>query len=241
QAGGFGVVMFSAEDYLNMREPLNIVDMLFFLVGAISDQAVESGLIGKRDAADSPGWTRLRDWLKQLPGRIELTPSASAELSFPALLKAKVSLKAELRRDPSFVAALRDFLEGRLSELVNQANKIVSELVETMRTQWRDPRPWKGLVVIVDSLDHNRAVESEKFQQVRRALVNLFDRDYENLRFANCRMIFTLPMYVPVSGGKVVRRGTNGKVADPGGPGGQGGIDALRPGLAQRIPRGAPD
>src|SRR5262249_6551762 len=119
QAGGFAVVMVSADDYLKMPQPLDIVDMLFFLVGAISDQAVESGLIGKRDAVDSPGWTRLRDWLKRLPGRIELTPSASAELSFPALLAAKVSLKAELRRDPSFVAALRDFLEGRLSELVS--------------------------------------------------------------------------------------------------------------------------
>jgi hypothetical protein len=158
---------------------------------------------------DSPGWARLRTWLKNLPGRIDVTPSA--ELNFTALLDAKVSLKAELRRDPSFVAALREFLEGRLSELVNQANEIVSELVETMRKHWWDPRRWKGLVVIVDSLDHNRAVESEKFQQVRRALVNLFDRDYDNLRFADCRMIFTVPMYVPVTGGKVVRRVTNVK------------------------------
>ncbi|MGH3915689.1 MAG: hypothetical protein ACRDTC_20115, partial [Pseudonocardiaceae bacterium] len=41
QRRGFAVVMFSAEDYLNMHEPLNIVDVLLFLVGAISDQAVE--------------------------------------------------------------------------------------------------------------------------------------------------------------------------------------------------------
>src|SRR5262249_19576627 len=50
QAAGFAVVMFSSEDYLNMREPLNVVDMLFFLVGAISDQAVEGDLIKKSDA-----------------------------------------------------------------------------------------------------------------------------------------------------------------------------------------------
>jgi hypothetical protein len=174
--------------------------------------------------------------LKNLPGRIEVTPSA--ELNFAALLDAKVSLKAELRRDPSFVAALREFLEGRLSELVNQANEIVSELVESMRQQWRDQQPWKGLVVIVDSLDHNRAVESEKFQQVRRALVNLFDRDYDNLRFADCRMIFTLPMYVPVTGGRVVRRVTNVKVVDQECQPVQDGIDAMRAVLAKRIPDG---
>lgn len=33
QRRGFAVVMFSAEDYLNMHEPLNVVDVLFFLVG----------------------------------------------------------------------------------------------------------------------------------------------------------------------------------------------------------------
>lgn len=70
---GYGVVMFSAEDYLNMHEPLDVVDVLFFLVGAISDQAVSDGLIKKGDAADSPGWSRLRDWLHGLPGRVQFT------------------------------------------------------------------------------------------------------------------------------------------------------------------------
>ena len=96
QAAGFAVVMFSAEDYLNMREPLNVVDMLFFLVGAISDQAVEGGLIKKSDAADSPGWTRLRAWLAKLPGRIEVTPSAELSvptLNFPALLEDRKSTR----------------------------------------------------------------------------------------------------------------------------------------------------
>src|SRR5262249_16230269 len=93
QADGFAVRMFSAAEYMKMGEPVNIVDMLFFLVGAISDQAIEDGLIINGDADDSPGWTRLRAWLKGLPG-IELTPNA--KLSFPALLDTTVSLKAAL-------------------------------------------------------------------------------------------------------------------------------------------------
>lgn len=52
---GFAVVMFSAEDYLNMHEPLDVVDVLFFLVGAISDQAVEYDLIEQGDSATSRG------------------------------------------------------------------------------------------------------------------------------------------------------------------------------------------
>lgn len=111
---GFAVVMFSAEDYLNMHEPLNVVDVLFFLVGAISDEAVKYHLIEQGDAATSRGWSRLWQWLTDLPSRTDLT---GAEVS-TTLLGTKASLKAELRRDTAFVAQLREFLRGRLSELV---------------------------------------------------------------------------------------------------------------------------
>ena len=69
----FAVVMFSAEDYLNMHEPLNVVDVLFFLVGAISDQAVEDDLIDRGDSATSRRWSRLWQWLSDLPGRVDVT------------------------------------------------------------------------------------------------------------------------------------------------------------------------
>jgi hypothetical protein len=125
--------------------------------------------------------------LSGLPSRAGVT---GAEVS-TTLLGTTASLKAELRRDAAFVAQLREFLRGRLSELVEQANQIVGDLMDEMRRRWTDGE-WKGLVVIVDSLDHNCAVDSEKFQQVRRALVNLFDKDYDNLRLAKCRTVFTL-------------------------------------------------
>jgi hypothetical protein len=231
QQRGFAVVMFSAEDYLNMHEPLNVVDVLFFLVGAISDQAVEYDLIEQGDSATSRGWSRLWQWLSNLPSRTDLT---GAEVS-TTLLGAKASLKAELRRDPAFVAQLREFLRGRLSELVEQANRIVGDLVDDMRQRWQNGE-WKGLVVIVDSLDHNRAVDSEKFQQVRRALVNLFDKDYDNLRLASCRTVFTLPMYVPISAAKAVRRVTNLRVTDRDRKRNTDGLAAAREVLLHRAP-----
>lgn len=232
---GFAVVMFSAEDYLNMHEPLNVVDVLFFVVGAISDQAVACDLIERGDSAisgaTSRGWSRLWQWLTDLPSRTDLT---GAEVS-TTLLGTKASLKAELRRDTAFVAQLREFLRGRLSELVEQANQIVGELVDEMRQRWRNGE-WKGLVVIVDSLDHNRAVDSEKFQQVRRALVNLFDKDYDNLRLAECRTVFTLPIYVPISAAKAVRRITNLRVIDRERKPNTDGLAAARQVLLHRAP-----
>jgi hypothetical protein len=165
------------------------------------------------------------------PAGLTLT---GAEVS-TTLLGTKASLKAELRRDPAFVAQLRDFLRGRLSELVEQANQIVGDLVAEMRRRWTNGE-WKGLLVIVDSLDHNRAVDSEKFQQVRRALVNLFDKDYDNLRLAQCRTVFTLPMYVPISAAKAVRRITNLRVIDPERKPNTDGLAAARTVLLRRAP-----
>jgi hypothetical protein len=236
QRRGFAVVMFSAEDYLNMHEPLNVVDVLFFLVGAISDEAVAYDLIAKGDSATSRGWSRLWQWLSTLPSRTDLT---GAEVSADAQW-AKASLKAELRRDPAFVAQLRDFLRGRLSELVEQSNHIVGELVDEMRRRWKNGE-WKGLVVIVDSLDHNRAVDSAKFQQVRRALVNLFDKDYDNLRLADCRTVFTLPMYVPISAAKAVRRVTNLRVTYRDRKPNTDGLAAATEVLLRRVPGGGLD
>ncbi len=237
---GFAVVMFSAEDYLNMHEPLNVVDVLFFLVGAISDQAVEDDLIEKGDAATSRGWARLRQWLTDLPSRTDITGAdVKAKIVAPGV-STTATLKAELRRDPAFVAQLREFLRGRLSELVEQANRIVGDLVEEMRQHWTDGE-WKGLVVIVDSLDHNRAVDSETFQQVRRALVNLFDKDYENLRLAGCQTVFTLPRYVQISAAKAVRQITNLRVADRDRKPNTEGIRAARNVLLHRAPNGGLD
>ncbi|MGH4017575.1 MAG: hypothetical protein ACRDSL_27365, partial [Pseudonocardiaceae bacterium] len=233
---GFAVVMFSAEDYLNMHEPLNVVDVLFFLVGAISDQAVEDDLIEKGDSATSRGWSRLGQWLTDLASRTQVTGTeVSTQVAVPGVLTTTATLKAELRRDTAFVAQLRDFLRGRLSELVEQANQIVGDLVEEMRQHWTDGE-WKGLVVIVDSLDHNRAVDSEKFQQVRRALVNLFDKDYDNLRLAGCRTVFTLPMYVQISPAKAVRRVTNLRVTDRDRKPNPEGMRAAREVLLHRAP-----
>lgn len=234
---GFAVLMFSAEDYLNLHDPLEIVDLLFFMVGAISDHAADTGLIEK-DPIASRGWHRLTEWLKKLPNRVSITPSAevSGRMGIPDLLESKVSLRAELRRDSSFVARLRDFLDGRLSELIEEANRIVASIVDEARDSWPGGE-WKGLVVIVDSLDHNRAADNQQFEKVRRALVNLFDKQYDALRLQRCRTIFTVPMYVPVTG-RVVRRVTNIRLSDQNGAPYPDGERALMEILTRRVPRG---
>ena len=108
QSQGFAVVRLNAEDYLNIRLPINVTEFLFFLVGGIADQVETSGWLPD---AGSRIWSRLRDWVQALPRRIEMQPEAKlstgADLGF---LQGEVALKASLRADESFVAQLRRFL-----------------------------------------------------------------------------------------------------------------------------------
>ncbi|HEY0641358.1 MAG TPA: hypothetical protein VGD67_27330 [Pseudonocardiaceae bacterium] len=233
---GYAVLMLDAEDYLNLRRPLDVSELLFFLVGAISDEAVGRDWIEKSDGVDSYGWRRLREWMS----RTRVFPSAEVGVKAP-IVEAKVGLRTELRNNPGFIAQLRDFLDT--GALVDQAHAIIAEMVEQMRKRWtaENRGEWLGLVLIVDSLDHNRADDAGTFQDVRRALVTLFDVDRAKLELPNCRTVFTLPSLVPISDAGVVRKVTNVKVADPEGEPHQPGIDALRAVLAKRVPDGKLD
>jgi hypothetical protein len=74
------------------------------------------------------GWTRLKDWLGGLPGRFTLTSDANMRLGGNfGILAAQANLKAEIQRDESFVAQLRQYLDGRLSELTLEAKSGRSE------------------------------------------------------------------------------------------------------------------
>jgi hypothetical protein len=228
---GYPVLLLDAEDYLNLRRPLEATDLLFFLVGAISDAAVVYDLIEKSDGVESYGWRRLREWL----GRFRLAPAIDLALKLPPA-EIKVGLRAELRNNPNFVAQLRDAIDG--SSLVAQAHAIIEEMVEQMRKRWTRG-DWRDLVVIVDSLDHNRADNAGTFLDIRRAMVSLFEQDRSKLELPKCRTIYTLPSLVAAGDGAgTVRRVTNVKIADRDGQTYRPGVDALRDVLAKRVPGG---
>jgi hypothetical protein len=229
---GFAVVRIDGEDYLNLREPLDTAEFLFFLVGAISDAVDADDRIGGKRGPAARGWDRLWDWMRTLPTRTAVTPSA--EITVP-LGVSKATLKAELRKDTSFVAQLREFLDGRLSELVTEANRIVADIADDARENWRGDQDWKGLVVLVDSLDHNRSVEVEQFVKIRHALVNLLDRQRDTITLKRCRTVFTLPMYVQVEG-RVGRRVVNVRVRSQNGDEYEPGIAAMTEVLRRRMP-----
>ncbi|CCM65299.1 hypothetical protein BN381_680008 [Candidatus Microthrix parvicella RN1] len=232
QSQGFAVVRLNAEDYLNIRLPINVTEFLFFLVGGIADQVETSGWLPD---AGSRIWSRLRDWVQALPRRIEMQPEAKlstgADLGF---LQGEVALKASLRADESFVAQLRRFLEGRLSALVAEANEVVDELVDELRSAWPDKAGsnWKGLVVLVDSLDH---IRGDDFDKVRRALVDVVDHQASSIQLHSTRTAYIVPPWLRVEGAPN-RSLSNIKVRDRDKQRFQPGYETMRTILQLRCP-----
>lgn len=234
-ADGYAAVRLNAEDYLNLRTPVDVVEFLFFLVGGISDAVAEIGWLPEGNAR-ALGWERLKTWLAGLPSRVHLTPGAEVGAGMNAgLFAGSLSLKAELRRDDRFVTQLRRFLDGRLSELAEEANRIVADIASDLSHVWSGAdKEWKGLVVLVDSLDH---VRGSDFREIRRALVDLFDKQSATIKLENCRTVFIVPPWVDVDY-EVVRRLANIKVATPDGEPNEEGVTAMVKVLEHRLPQG---
>lgn len=176
-----------------------------------------------------------------MPKRIALTPEATVGVELPlGVSTTAASLKAELRSDESFVGQLRRFLEGRLSELTAESNRIVSELVDDLREAWHETgRDWKGLVVLVDSLDHVRGAD---FKRVRQALVDLFDKQPASITLGACRTVFIVPPWIQVDYAPV-RKLANIKISHHPGSGSdrtpfEPGYATLREVLERRCPPG---
>jgi hypothetical protein len=231
----FAAVRIDAEQYLNLRQPVDIVEFLFFLVGAINDAVEYERWLPDKGAA-SRGWDRLRQWLGGIPHRVDVTPSieAGTGLDIPNLARANVNLKAEIQRDESFVAGLRRFLDGRLSELTSEANIIIEDLVNDLRASWKNEGrgEWQGLVVLVDSLDHVRGAD---FLAIRQALVDLFDKQAGAITLDACRTVFIVPPYLHPGYG-TMRKITNIKVIDRQRNPFDVGLQALREVVIRRVP-----
>jgi len=232
---GFAPVLVSAEEYVNLRQRLDVVEFLYALVGGISDAVAEEGWLPREQALER-GWGALRRWFVGLRGRLEVTTEASLESGVDVfgVVDAKVNVKAQLRQDESFVKQLNTYLGGRVSELAAEANKIVDDLVDQLREAWaRDGRgDWKGLVVLFDDLDHVRGVD---FSEVRQALQMLLDTHSATIKLRNCRTVLVVPPWVNIDY-EPIRMLSSVKVRTVDGADFQPGIEALTEMISKRVP-----
>ena len=135
EARGYLVVYADAENYLNLREPVEIQELLITIAGAFSDNLDPSPLIDSY-------WDRLVNYLE----KTEVTFS-EATLKTPA-----ISFKAELKSSPTFRQRIRKTIESRLPEFRRQVHAFVEEAVKTVTAK----TPERRIVFLFDSFEKLR-------------------------------------------------------------------------------------
>lgn len=226
---GFAVVKFDVEEFLDLRFPITAGQLVFAITAGIWRACQHQGWVDASGEGSSP-FGRLWDWLRTVRpgGRSELG------ISLPDWLP--VDFELHLRADPTFRQDLGDFLRSRSVELTLKANEFLADLDDQVREHFvAKSRPWLGMVVIVDSLDHARSETA--FAEVRNAIREVFDLQLNQVRFDRFRTVFCIPPYIKPAAG-TARHIVNVKVADRSGNRWAEGIDALVEVIERRLPPG---
>ncbi|MGF1646465.1 MAG: hypothetical protein ACFCVF_06050 [Kineosporiaceae bacterium] len=220
---GYLALRIDAEEFLNVRIPLNPIEVIFAIVGGVTEALRgESWLPDPTPARRAWGAFRAAAEGLRLDGALTIGIPPTA------------SLTARLTRDASFVQDLTRHLRGRAPELAARADEQLGLLIDDLRPTWQAAvADWKGLVILFDSLDHVRGVD---FREVRRQLQVVLDTYTQALRLSSCRVLFVVPPWVSTGGTR--RLMTNVKVATPEGRPFDPGLDTLAETVLRRVPGG---
>lgn len=167
---GYRAHHIDVEAYLNTAIPIDVIDYLLFVGGALSD-AVDPD-------ESSPGfWGRIKE-------RLGEWGVEGASLGVPGGL-ATVDLKRNLKYDPSFLERLRASAAGHLGKLVAEVRSFVEEL----------PGADAGsVVVLIDSTDHYQG-STLNDEDVQASVQALFTNHADKLKLP-VHTVYTVPPYL---------------------------------------------
>jgi len=181
EASGCTVFRLDMDNYLNPTQPVEISDFLLSLSAALAD-----GLMGHQrlKTMTETYFSRLLDFLQSdvvLDGVKLSVPGGAAALGL------------KLKQEPTFKKKVQDHLRGHLSDLVQQVNDYISEVVETLRDHAAQPD--RKIVILVDSLEHIRGVGGEA-QEVYESIVNTFSGHADKLALPGVHIVYTVPPFL---------------------------------------------
>ncbi|GAA0357426.1 hypothetical protein NE235_36475 [Actinoallomurus spadix] len=182
---GYIVLLFDAEDYLNLSIPVDVPDFLLAVAGAVGEKVVEEGLLPD-DPAKLSYWERFEGFLKRIR-----VPEVSAEVNTGLV---KVGAKANLRSDPEFTRMLQQRMTGHLGAFVDDVRGYMHDVSMALRSAHPDA---EGVVLIVDSIEHIRGI-SNNAEEVQRSVESLFAVHASKLHFKGFHLIYTVPPWLKV-------------------------------------------
>lgn len=235
EAGKF-VVLADMEAYLHTSSPIAVGDFLLALMGALSDTLASDDLLGANPGRESY-WVRFSNFVTKTA--VDVT-EVSAKLGIGE--GADLSVKANLKNDPSFRAQMQAYLANRIGAFIEDARQYVRDCVAALRARHGDTAE---LVLLVDSMEHYRGT-SANAAEVHDSVERLFAADADKLQLPDVHVVYTVPPWLKVAyqgvdayyrpGGLVTL--TAHKVHDQQGHRSEPGIVALREAVAKRAPEG---
>lgn len=182
---GYIVLLFDAEDYLNLSIPVDVPDFLLAVAGAVGEKAMEDGLLPD-DPARFSYWQRFQGFLKKIK-----LQEVSAEINTGPV---KFGAKANLRSDPEFTRMLQQRMAGHLGAFVDDVRGYLHDVSMELRTRHPDA---PGVVLIVDSIEHIRGI-SANAEDVQRSIESLFAVHASKLHFRGFHTVYTVPPWLKV-------------------------------------------
>jgi hypothetical protein len=178
---GYVTVMFDIEDYLSPGKPVDLTEFLLAFAGALGDACEQ---LGADLGAGGSLWDRALQLLKRLRPE-ELT------IGIP---QSGTELKVAIKESADFTARLRQYLHGRLGELILEVREYVEIARIALVTSFPDA---PGIVVVVDSIEHIRGTATTE-DEVQQSVERLFGEDSDALAFPRLHIVYTVPPYLRV-------------------------------------------
>ncbi|MBI3270880.1 MAG: hypothetical protein HYZ53_17900 [Planctomycetes bacterium] len=232
EGAGHSVIFVDTEDYLNLRVPARVEDLLITIAAGM-----DRFLGGSAPNAAVPFqgfWSRLFEFAKS-----RISVENMKLTAIPGVAEFELGFK----KDVNFKKRLYDALESRAPEMVRLCHDFVDEAVSLLAKRKPDS---PGAVIILDSFEKLRGTDPKSAEEVRQSVETVFIRDRKHLDLP-CHAIFTVPPWLAfMEAGAEAGAGTQGgrlhilpmcKVFDPvQKEPHEAGIQAMMEILRRRIP-----
>lgn len=103
-------------------------------------------------------------------------------------------LMFSLKHNPSFNQKIREILSQRFQQFVEEARQSIEASVAKIRAQENNLH--YQIVVIVDGLEHIRALHTDDREKMEDSVERLFLQHAEFLRLPSCHAIYTFPLWL---------------------------------------------
>jgi len=177
--------------FSELSSPPDVTDFLLSLVGGFAREARARDFLPE-------GWDKAHVGRRMLDilGRLSMP---DVDVGVPGV--GSITVQDLLSQDESFRARVREHMQGRVSEVVQEVRTYAGEIASAIIEHVDD---CVGVALVVDSTEKLAAPGSGQVE-MDRCVRNLFVQNGANLVFPEIHTVYLVPPWLPVSDGMALR------------------------------------